>query len=38
MIKVGVIGVGTVGSSVVKILNDNKEMITARAGHEVVVT
>ena len=38
MIKVGVIGVGTVGTSVVKILNDNKEMITARAGHEVVVT
>ena len=38
MIKVGVIGVGTVGTSVVKILNDNKEMITARAGSEVVVT
>jgi homoserine dehydrogenase len=38
MIKVGVIGVGTVGTSVVKILNDNREMITARAGHEVVVT
>ena len=37
MIKVGVIGVGTVGTSVVKILNDNKEMITARAGREVVV-
>ena len=38
MLKVGVIGVGTVGTSVVKILNDNKEMITARAGREVVVT
>ena len=38
MIKVGVIGVGTVGTSVVKILNDNKEMITARAGREVIVT
>jgi homoserine dehydrogenase len=37
MIKVGVIGVGTVGTSVVKILHDNKEMITARAGREVVV-
>ncbi len=37
MIKVGVIGVGTVGSSVVKILQDNAEMITARAGREVVV-
>ena len=38
MLKVGVIGVGTVGTSVVKILNDNKEMITARAGREVIVT
>ncbi|WP_345976563.1 homoserine dehydrogenase [Sulfurimonas sp. HSL3-7] len=38
MVKVGVIGVGTVGTSVVKILNDNKEMITARAGREVIVT
>jgi homoserine dehydrogenase len=37
MIKVGVIGVGTVGTSVVKILKNSKEMITARAGHEVVV-
>ena len=37
MTKVGVIGVGTVGTSVVKILNDNKEMITARAGDEIVV-
>lgn len=37
MLKVGVIGVGTVGSSVVQILEDNKEMITARAGTEVVV-
>jgi len=38
MLKVGVIGVGTVGTSVVKILTDNKEIITARAGCEVVVT
>ena len=37
MIKVGVIGVGTVGTSVVKILKNSKEMITARTGHEVVV-
>jgi homoserine dehydrogenase len=37
MLKVGVIGVGTVGRSVVQILEDNKEMITARAGSEVVV-
>ena len=38
MLNVGVIGVGTVGSAVVQILHDNKEMITARAGREVVVT
>ena len=37
MTKVGVIGVGTVGTSVVKILHDNKEMITARAGDEIIV-
>lgn len=37
MLKVGVIGVGTVGSAVVSILEENKEMITARAGREVVV-
>jgi homoserine dehydrogenase len=37
VIKVGVIGVGTVGTSVVKILEDNKEMITARAGDEISV-
>lgn len=37
MLKVGVIGIGTVGTSVVRILEDNKEMITARAGREVVV-
>lgn len=37
MIKIGVIGVGTVGTSVVQILSENKEMITARAGCEVIV-
>jgi homoserine dehydrogenase len=37
VINVGVIGVGTVGTSVVKILEDNKEMITARAGAEIRV-
>ncbi|MEA1917438.1 MAG: homoserine dehydrogenase [Campylobacterota bacterium] len=37
MIKVGVIGVGTVGTSVVNILNDNRDIITARAGEEIVV-
>ena len=37
MINVGVIGVGTVGTSVVKILEQNKTMITARAGDEICV-
>jgi len=36
MIKVGIIGVGTVGSSVVKILQKNKDIIKARAGKEIV--
>ena len=36
MIKVGIIGVGTVGSSVVKILQKNRDIITARAGKEIV--
>lgn len=37
MVKVGVIGVGVVGTSVINILNDNKDIITARAGEEIVV-
>ena len=37
MIKVGIIGVGTVGTSVVNILKDNQEIISARAGDEIVV-
>ncbi|MEA2111723.1 MAG: homoserine dehydrogenase [Campylobacterota bacterium] len=37
MINVGVIGVGVVGSSVVKILTDNQEMITARSGEKIHV-
>lgn len=37
MIRVGVIGVGTVGRSVVKILQENAEIITARAGDSIVV-
>ncbi len=36
MIKVGIIGVGTVGSSVVNILQKNRDIITARAGKEIV--
>ena len=38
MLKVGIIGVGTVGASVANILRDNKNIITARAGKEIVVT
>ena len=35
MLKVGIIGVGTVGASVANILRDNKNIITARAGVEI---
>ena len=38
MLKVGIIGVGTVGTSVANILRDNKNIITARAGKEIVAT
>ncbi len=37
MIKVGVIGVGTVGTSVVQILEENRDIISARAGVEIKV-
>jgi homoserine dehydrogenase len=37
MIKVAIIGVGTVGQSVAKILEDNKTLISARAGKEISV-
>ncbi|MDP3301816.1 MAG: homoserine dehydrogenase [Sulfuricurvum sp.] len=37
MIRVGVIGVGTVGRSVVKILEENAAIITARAGDAICV-
>jgi homoserine dehydrogenase len=33
--KVGIIGVGSVGASVANILRDNKDIITARAGVEI---
>ncbi len=36
MLKVGIVGVGTVGTSVCQILEDNKDIITARAGVEIV--
>jgi len=37
MIKVGILGVGTVGSSVAKILKENADIIEARAGKKIVV-
>jgi len=37
MIKVGIIGVGTVGISVARILRDNADVISARAGVKIVV-
>jgi len=37
MVKVGIIGVGTVGTSVAQILRDNADVISARAGREIVV-
>ena len=36
-LNVGVIGVGTVGTSVVKILQENREIIAARSGYDVRV-
>jgi len=38
MTKVAVIGVGTVGQSVIKILQENKDIISARAGEEIEAT
>ncbi len=37
MIRVGIIGVGTVGQSVANILQKNKALISARAGKEITV-
>ena len=36
MIKVGIIGVGTVGTSVANILKENADVISARAGVDIV--
>ncbi len=38
MIKVGIIGVGTVGTSVAQILKDNADIISARAGVDIVAS
>ncbi len=37
MIKVAILGYGTVGSGVFEIINENKELITANAGEEIQV-
>ncbi|RLA76917.1 MAG: homoserine dehydrogenase [Epsilonproteobacteria bacterium] len=37
MINVGILGVGTVGSSVARILEENSDIIEARAGEKIVV-
>ena len=36
MVKVAIFGVGTVGESVIKILQENREIIKARSGKEIV--
>ena len=37
MLRIGIVGVGTVGQSVCQILEENKDIITARAGVELNV-
>ncbi len=37
MVHVGIVGVGTVGESVARILQANRDIISARAGKEIVV-
>jgi homoserine dehydrogenase len=37
MVKIGIIGVGTVGESVVKNIQKNKDLIKARAGREIII-
>jgi len=37
MIKIGILGLGTVGTSVAKILEENADIIEARAGKKIVV-
>ena len=37
MVKIGILGVGTVGSSVVRILEENADIIEARAGKKILV-
>ena len=37
MVKIGILGVGTVGTSVAKILEENSDILEARAGKKIVV-
>ena len=37
MVKIGILGVGTVGTSVAQILEANADIIEARAGKKIVV-
>ncbi|HHO42559.1 MAG TPA: homoserine dehydrogenase, partial [Epsilonproteobacteria bacterium] len=37
MVKVGILGLGTVGGSVARILQDNADIIEARSGKRIVV-
>ncbi|HHH20263.1 MAG TPA: homoserine dehydrogenase, partial [Campylobacterales bacterium] len=37
MIKIGILGVGTVGASVANILESNADILEARSGKEIVV-
>ena len=37
MVKIGILGVGTVGASVANILEANADIIEARAGKKIVV-
>ncbi len=37
MVKIGILGVGTVGASVAKILEENADILEARAGKKIVV-
>ena len=36
MLKVGIIGIGTVGASVAKILQENADIISARSGKQII--
>jgi len=37
MVKIGILGIGTVGSSVARILEENADIIEARAGKKIIV-